>query len=63
MYRGDARRGVDSSIVTQTKNFDIPIRKKRAVNIKFRQEQMYILVLLPISSIKMLTNGVPKHGI
>jgi len=30
MYRGDARRGVDSSIVTQTKNFDIPIRKKRS---------------------------------
>ncbi|MDU1890223.1 MAG: DUF5131 family protein [Dysgonomonas sp.] len=29
VYRGDARRGVDSSIVTQTKNFDAPIRRKR----------------------------------
>ncbi|WP_029903049.1 DUF5131 family protein [Prevotella sp. 10(H)] len=29
MYRGDARRGVDSSIVKQTKNFDVPVRKKR----------------------------------
>lgn len=29
MYRGDARRGVDSTIVTQTKNFDVPIRRKR----------------------------------
>lgn len=29
MYRGDAKRGVDSSVVTQTKNFDVPIRKKR----------------------------------
>lgn len=29
VYRGDARREVDSSIVTQTKNFDLPIRKKR----------------------------------
>ena len=29
VYRGDAKRGIDSSIVTQTKNFDIPIRKKR----------------------------------
>lgn len=29
VYRGDARRGIDSSILTQTKNFDLPIRKKR----------------------------------
>lgn len=29
VYRGDARRDVDSSIVTQTKNFDLPLRKKR----------------------------------
>lgn len=29
MYRGDERRGVDSTIVTQTQNFDLPVRKKR----------------------------------
>lgn len=29
MYRGDARRGVDSTIVKQTKDFDKPIKKKR----------------------------------
>lgn len=29
VYRGDARRGVDSSLVTKTKNFDLPIQKKR----------------------------------
>lgn len=29
VYRGDAKRGVDSSVVTQTKSFDLPIRKKR----------------------------------
>ena len=29
VYRGDAKRDVDSSIVTQTKNFDLPFRKKR----------------------------------
>lgn len=29
VYSGDAKRGVDSSIVTQTKNFDLPIKKKR----------------------------------
>lgn len=29
VYRGDARHDVDSSIVAKTKNFDLPIRKKR----------------------------------
>lgn len=29
VYRGDAKRDVDSSIVTQTRNFDVPVRRKR----------------------------------
>lgn len=29
VYRGDAKRDVDSSVVTQTKNFDLPVREKR----------------------------------
>lgn len=29
VYRGDAKRDVDSSMVLQTKNFDLPLRKKR----------------------------------
>ncbi len=29
VYRGDAKRDIDSSIVAKTKNFDLPIRKKR----------------------------------
>lgn len=29
VYRGDAKREVDSSVVTKTKNFDLPLRKKR----------------------------------
>lgn len=29
VYRGDSRRDVDSAVVTQTKNFDLPIRRKR----------------------------------
>lgn len=28
VYRGDAKRDVDGSIVVQTKNFDLPIRRK-----------------------------------
>ncbi|GHT36733.1 hypothetical protein FACS189435_0300 [Bacteroidia bacterium] len=29
VYRGDLKRGLDSTVVTQTKNFDLPVRKKR----------------------------------
>ena len=29
VYRGDSKRGIDSSIVTQTQNFNLPIQKKR----------------------------------
>lgn len=29
VYRGDARRDVNSAIVTQTKNFNLPIKRKR----------------------------------
>lgn len=29
VYRGDSKRGVDSSIIYQTKSFDLPIQKKR----------------------------------
>lgn len=29
VYRGDAKRGVDSSVVTKTKTFDLPLQKKR----------------------------------
>ena len=29
VYRGDAGRNIDSTIVTKTKNFDLPVQKKR----------------------------------
>ncbi len=29
VYRGDAKRGVDSTVVTKTKSFDLPVQKKR----------------------------------
>lgn len=29
VYRGDSKRGIDSSVVTKTKNFDLPVQKKR----------------------------------
>lgn len=29
VYRGDAKRGIDSTVLIQTKNFDVPVRRKR----------------------------------
>ncbi len=29
VYRGDAKRGIDSSAVTKTKSFDVPVKRKR----------------------------------
>lgn len=29
VYRDDSRRGIDSSVISKTKNFDLPIQKKR----------------------------------
>lgn len=29
VYRGDAKRDIDSRVVVQTKNFDLPVRRKR----------------------------------
>jgi len=29
VYRGDEKRGIDTSILTQTKNFDLPLRKNK----------------------------------
>ncbi|MCD8043279.1 MAG: phage Gp37/Gp68 family protein [Tannerellaceae bacterium] len=29
VYRGDAKRGIDSSVVTRTQSFDLPVRKKK----------------------------------
>lgn len=29
VYRGDSKRGIDSSVITKTKSFELPIQKKR----------------------------------
>jgi len=29
VYRGDKKRGIDSTIITRTQNFDLPVRKNR----------------------------------
>ena len=62
VYRGDARREVDSSVVVRTKNFDLPLRKSVTENSRYHLEHLSTPVLLPISLWKMLTNGGPKHG-
>jgi Bacteriophage protein gp37 len=40
VYRGDSNRGIDSSIVSQTKNFDLPIQRKRTGEYKITSGSM-----------------------
>ena len=60
VYRGDARREVDSTVVTQTKSFDVPIRRKR--NGEYKIPSGSIPVSLPISLSATPMNGVPMPG-
>jgi hypothetical protein len=62
VYRGDAKRDIDSSVVTQTKNFDLPLRKKRNGDYKVLREHWYTPALLPTFLLKMPTRGVRKLG-
>ena len=34
VYRGDAKRNVDSSVVVKTKNFDLPVRTNKSGSFK-----------------------------
>jgi protein gp37 len=40
VYRGDAKRNIDSTIVAKTKNFDLPIQKKRNGEYKIPAETL-----------------------
>lgn len=40
VYRGDAGRGVDSSSITKTKSFDLPVQKKRSGEYKLASGTM-----------------------
>ena len=63
VYRTDGKYGKDSSVVTKTEKFDLPLqRKKRMVRIRYLRGIWYIPVLLQIFSLKMRMNGVPKRG-
>lgn len=62
VYRGDAKRNIDSSVVTQTKSFDLPIQKSVTANTRFLRERMYTPVLPPISLSRMPTVGALRHG-
>lgn len=40
VYRGDAKRGIDSSLISKTKNFDLPIQKTKNDEYKIPSETM-----------------------
>lgn len=62
VYRGDAKRNIDSSVVTQTKSFDLPIQKSVTANTRFLRERMYTPVSPPIFLSRMPMVGALKHG-
>ena len=62
VYRGDAKRNVDSSVVVKTKNFDCLYGRIRTEVLKFRTELLFIPVLLPIFLLKMQMRGELRHG-
>ena len=62
VYRGDAKRDVDSSVVTQTKNLICLYARNVTEIIKFLREHWYIPALLPTFLLKMPTRGVRKLG-
>ena len=62
VYRTDGKYGKDSSVVTKTEKFDLPLQRKKNGMYKIPREIWYIPVLLQIFSLKMRMNGVPKRG-
>lgn len=40
VYRGDSKRGIDSRIVSKTKNFDLPVQRKRSGEYKIAPDSM-----------------------
>lgn len=40
VYRGDSKRGIDSRIVSKTKNFDLPVQRKRNGEYKIASDSM-----------------------
>ena len=62
VYRGDARREVDSSVVVRTKNFDLPLRKKRnrilplQLSVQsIRQQHKYLNLSFPAAVHRLLS--------
>ena len=62
VYRGDARRNIDSSVITQTKSFDAPIKRKRNGEYKIPSGTLVTPALRPISLWKMPIRGAPIPG-
>ncbi len=62
MYRGDARRGVDSTIVKQTKDFDKPVKKKRNGEYKIPPGGD-VFTCFTSDFFLMPMNGAPRHGV
>lgn len=61
VYRMDERYGRDSSVVKKTKDFALPVKKKKMVPGRYRKV-LSILALALISLWKRQMHGARKHG-
>ena len=63
VYRGDSKRGRDSSIVEKTGKFDLPLqRKKRTDEYKIPSGNLVYTCFTSDFLVEDQTNGVRKHG-
>ena len=62
VYRADAGRDVDTTVVTRTGSFDLPVRRRREEVGRLHRAQWYTPASRQISSSKMPTYGGRRHG-
>lgn len=64
VYRRDAEFGKDSSVVTRTSNFDMPVKCNRKGDYKLQPdgESVYTCMTSDFFWMRQM-HGVPKHGI
>lgn len=62
VYRGDAKRNVDSSVVVKTKNFDLPVRTNKNGSFKIPSGTLVYTCFTSDFLLKMQMRGELRHG-
>ena len=62
MYFLDGKRGIDTSVVTRTMNFDMPLQRDRRGRFRLRPECRCMSVCLQIFLLRRLMSGEWRLG-